>query len=317
MRYRGPARRQTNPMLPKRFPDRDEIAAVRECEEVEPGTSDDSRRRRIAGRAMARRDMGKIVFLDLVDRSGRIQLLAPGKVDVDLGDIVGVSGHPAKSRRGEPSLQVVEFELLAKNRAPLPDTFHGLTDVELRYRKRYLDLLMNEETRADFLAAQPRRRVRSGAYLDARGLRRGRDAGAAAALRRRLRRAVRHPLERARAGLLSPHRDRALPEAADRRRARARLRDRQGLSQRGRLVQALNRVHDARVVRGVRRLPRHDGADREARRDGRAGGDRNDGDDVPRPRARPEGAVAPAPLHRCARGARALDPRRGRAAGAR
>ena len=94
--------------------------------------------------------MGKITFLDLVDRSGRIQLLA-GKVDVDLGDIVGVSGNPAKSRRGEPSLQVVEFELLAKNRAPLPDTFHGLTDVEQRYRKRYLDLLMNEETRADFL----------------------------------------------------------------------------------------------------------------------------------------------------------------------
>jgi lysyl-tRNA synthetase, class II len=140
-----------NPMLPKRFPDRDEITAVREvAEEVEPGTSDDSKTFRLAGRVLARREMGKITFLDLVDRSGRIQLLA-GKVDVDLGDIVGVSGHPAKSRRGEPSLQVVEFELLAKNRAPLPDTFHGLTDVEQRYRKRYLDLLMNEETRADFL----------------------------------------------------------------------------------------------------------------------------------------------------------------------
>ena len=99
---------------------------------------------------MARREMGKITFLDLVDRSGRIQLISE-KVDVDLGDIVGVQGHPAKSRRGEPSLKVTGFELLAKNRAPLPDTFHGLTDVELRYRKRYLDLLMNEETRADFL----------------------------------------------------------------------------------------------------------------------------------------------------------------------
>ena len=72
-------------------------------------------------------------------------------MDVDLGDIVGVTGHPAKSRRGEPSLQVAELELLGKIRAPLPDTFHGLTDVEARYRKRYLDLLMNEETRADFL----------------------------------------------------------------------------------------------------------------------------------------------------------------------
>ena len=140
-----------NPMLPKRFPDRDEIAAVRGVADgVEPGATDDSKTFRLAGRVLARREMGKITFLDLVDRSGRIQLLA-GKVDVDLGDIVGVTGNPAKSRRGEPSLQVVEFELLAKNRAPLPDTFHGLTDVEQRYRKRYLDLLMNEETRADFL----------------------------------------------------------------------------------------------------------------------------------------------------------------------
>ncbi len=138
-------------MLPKRFPDRDQIAAVRDvAEQLEAGATDESTTFRLAGRVLARREMGKITFLDLVDRSGRIQLLA-GKVDVDLGDIVGVSGNPAKSRRGEPSLQVVEFELLAKNRAPLPDTFHGLTDVEQRYRKRYLDLLMNEETRADFL----------------------------------------------------------------------------------------------------------------------------------------------------------------------
>jgi lysyl-tRNA synthetase, class II len=137
-------------MLPKRFPDRDEVAAVREAADaVEPGATDESRSFRLAGRVMARRELGKITFLDLVDRSGRIQLLA-GKVDVDLGDVVGVSGHPAKSRRGEPSLQVVDFELLAKNTAPLPDTFHGLTDQELRYRKRYLDLLMNEETRRTF-----------------------------------------------------------------------------------------------------------------------------------------------------------------------
>jgi lysyl-tRNA synthetase class 2 len=138
-------------MLPKRFPDRDEIAAVRiQAETLEPGAEDEGQEFRLAGRVLARREMGKITFLDLVDRSGRIQLLAP-KVDVDLGDIVGVSGHAAKSRRGEPSLRVVGFELLAKNRSPLPDTFHGLTDVEQRYRKRYLDLLINEETRTDFL----------------------------------------------------------------------------------------------------------------------------------------------------------------------
>ena len=138
-------------MLPKRFPDRDDVATVRAAaDELEPGTEDPGRRFRLAGRVLGRREMGQITFLDLVDRSGRIQLLA-GKVDVDLGDVVGVAGHTAKSRRGEPSLQVLELELLGKNRASLPDTFHGLTDVELRYRKRYLDLLMNEQTRADFL----------------------------------------------------------------------------------------------------------------------------------------------------------------------
>jgi lysyl-tRNA synthetase class 2 len=104
---------------------------------------------------MARREMGKLVFVDLVDRSGRIQLLCDtgriGDVDVRLGDVVGASGHPAKSRRGEPSLAVEELIVLSRNESPLPDTFHGITDVETRYRKRYLDLLMNEETRADFV----------------------------------------------------------------------------------------------------------------------------------------------------------------------
>jgi lysyl-tRNA synthetase, class II len=136
---------------PKRFPDRDEIAAVRaETEPLDDGATGDAKRR-LAGRVMARRDMGKLVFLDLVDRSGRIQLLCPvertGEIDVHLGDVVGVEGSPAKSRRGEPSLMVDSLEVLSRIRTPLPDTFHGLTDVELRYRKRYLDLLMNGESR--------------------------------------------------------------------------------------------------------------------------------------------------------------------------
>jgi lysyl-tRNA synthetase class 2 len=141
--------------LPKRFPDRDEVAAVRaEAETLEDG-AESPETRRLAGRVLARRDMGKIVFLDLVDRSGRIQLICPvartGEVDVKLGDIVGAVGHPTKSRRGEPSLIVDELTVLAPITASLPDTFHGLTDVEQRYRRRYLDLLMNEETRADFI----------------------------------------------------------------------------------------------------------------------------------------------------------------------
>jgi lysyl-tRNA synthetase, class II len=140
--------------LPKRFPDRVEIAFVRaEAEPLEPG-AEAAETRRLAGRVMARRDMGKLVFLDLVDRSGRIQLLCPaertGPVDVDLGDIVGVTGRPARTKRGEPSLAVDELLLLAKIKRPLPDTFHGLQDTETRYRQRYLDLLVNEETRADF-----------------------------------------------------------------------------------------------------------------------------------------------------------------------
>jgi lysyl-tRNA synthetase class 2 len=99
---------------------------------------------------MARRAMGKLSFLDVVDRSGRIQLIAEQELDLDLGDVVGATGRPGRSKRGEPSLTVSELVLLAKIRRPLPDTFHGVTDVETRYRQRYLDLLMNEETRADF-----------------------------------------------------------------------------------------------------------------------------------------------------------------------
>jgi len=141
--------------LPKRFPDRVEIASVRaEAEPLEAG-QESAEKRRLAGRVMARRDMGKLVFLDLVDRSGRLQLLCDtsrtGEIDLHLGDLVGVTGAPARARRGEPSLAVDSLELLSRIRSPLPDTFHGLTDVEARYRRRYLDLLMNEETRTDFV----------------------------------------------------------------------------------------------------------------------------------------------------------------------
>ena len=157
--------------LSHRFPDREEIAAVRaEAESLEPQAT--GAEHAVAGRVMARRDLGKLVFLDLVDRSGQIQLLVePDGVEgfhVDLGDIVGVRGHATRTKRGEPSLSVTEFQLLARIRRSLPDTYHGVVDAETRYRKRYLDLLVNEETRRDFL-------IRSellGAirrFLDARG----------------------------------------------------------------------------------------------------------------------------------------------------
>ncbi len=155
-------------MLPKRFPDREEIAAVRaEAEQAEPGQTLEQEHR-VAGRVMGRREMGKLNFLDLVDRSGRIQLIAEQKLDLDLGDVVGATGKPGRSRRGEPSLTVSELELLAKIRRPLPDIFHGVTDVETRYRQRYLDLLMSEGSRE--LARKRTQIVQEvRAYLDGEG----------------------------------------------------------------------------------------------------------------------------------------------------
>jgi lysyl-tRNA synthetase class 2 len=141
--------------LPKRFPDRVAITDVRAEAEALVAGAEAETTRRLAGRVLARRDLGRLIFLDLVDRSGRIQLLVQRSrvegFDVDLGDIVGVAGSPTKTRRGEPSLAVEEFHLLAKIDRPLPDTFHGVRDAEIRYRQRYLDLLMNDESRTDFL----------------------------------------------------------------------------------------------------------------------------------------------------------------------
>ena len=159
-------------MTPKRFPDTVPLEAVRaESEKLEPGAEADTMVR-VAGRVLGRREMGKLVFLDLIDRSGRIQLLCDtsrsGVIDVALGDVVGVTGAPAKARRGEPSIAVEELVLLGKNRSPLPDTFHGLTDTEQRYRKRYLDLLMNEDARRDALV-RSRMIAAIRAYLDSDG----------------------------------------------------------------------------------------------------------------------------------------------------
>jgi lysyl-tRNA synthetase, class II len=143
-----------------------------------PAGEDSDARYRVAGRLHARRGQGKMAFLDLDDRSGRIQLQA--RVDVlgeeqmarllelDLGDIVGVDGLAFRSKRGELSLRVEGFELLAKSLRPPPDKFHGLHDVETRFRHRELDLIANEESRAVFIA---RARVISAirAYLDGAG----------------------------------------------------------------------------------------------------------------------------------------------------
>jgi lysyl-tRNA synthetase class 2 len=126
-----------------------------------PDGEDSDARYRVAGRLAARRGQGKMAFLDLVDRSGRLQLQA--KLDVlgeermerllslDLGDLIGVDGLAFRSKRGELSLRVEDFAVLAKSLRPPPDKFHGLHDVETRLRRRELDLMANEETRELFI----------------------------------------------------------------------------------------------------------------------------------------------------------------------
>ncbi|HKN95357.1 MAG TPA: lysine--tRNA ligase [Thermoleophilaceae bacterium] len=127
---------------------------------LEAGEETDSAYR-IAGRLSARRGHGGAAFLDLVDRSGRIQLHARKDalgeesferlVSLDLGDLIGVDGTAFKSRRGELTLAVTSWELLAKSLRAPPEKFHGLEDVETRYRQRELDLISNEEVRRLFI----------------------------------------------------------------------------------------------------------------------------------------------------------------------
>jgi lysyl-tRNA synthetase class 2 len=145
--------------LPHRFADRSAVANVLGAHEgLEPGASSGTHYR-LAGRVLGRRGMGKAAFLDLEDRSGRIQLMASSDglgaqyeqlLDVNLGDIVGVSGEAVRSRRGELSLQLESYQLLAPCERPLPDKHHGLADVETRYRQRYLDLAASPEVRETF-----------------------------------------------------------------------------------------------------------------------------------------------------------------------
>ncbi len=116
---------------------------------------------KIAGRIMTRRMMGKASFLTVQDMSGRIQLYVRQDEITnevyeefkqwDMGDIIGAEGDLFKTKTGELSVRVSEIKLLTKSLRPLPDKFHGLTDQELRYRQRYLDLLVNTETRKTFL----------------------------------------------------------------------------------------------------------------------------------------------------------------------
>jgi lysyl-tRNA synthetase, class II len=122
----------------------------------------ESRKVRIAGRVTAHRNMGKSQFLDLSDITGHLQIfvslkeLSPAQADifglVDLGDFLGVEGECFLTRTGEPTIRVEQFQILSKALRPLPDKWHGVSDVEVRYRQRYLDLVANSESRKFFLA---------------------------------------------------------------------------------------------------------------------------------------------------------------------
>jgi lysyl-tRNA synthetase class 2 len=164
--------------FPHEYPDRTEIAEVRAKHEGLAAGEETGDSYRVAGRLMARRGHGKAAFLDLRDGSGQIQVHARADllgdesqeqlVSLDLGDLVGVEGTVFATKRGELSIAATGWTLLAKSLRPPPDKFHGLEDVETRYRKRELDLMANPEVREMFLTrgrtvAEVRR------WLDERG----------------------------------------------------------------------------------------------------------------------------------------------------
>ena len=164
--------------FPHEFDGVEPIEAVRAAHSGLEAGAETGVRHRVAGRLAARRGQGKMAFLDLVDRSGRIQLqarvdeLGPEGMErllgLDLGDLIGVDGVAFISRRGELTLRVQEFTLLAKSLRPPPEKHHGLTDVETRFRRRELDLIANEEARELFIT---RARVIAAVrrFLDAEG----------------------------------------------------------------------------------------------------------------------------------------------------
>jgi lysyl-tRNA synthetase, class II len=149
--------------FPHEFPEVEPVADVLTAHDgLQPGAETDVRHR-VAGRLAARRGQGKMAFLDLVDRSGRIQLQARVDVlgeqaherlltQVDLGDIIGIDGTAICTRRGELTLRVETFTMLAKSLRAPPEKHHGLQDVETRYRRRELDLMANEDARELFVA---------------------------------------------------------------------------------------------------------------------------------------------------------------------
>ncbi len=163
---------------PHRFPGTHTIQAAIALFQQQEGSNAESLKVSVAGRIMAQRSMGKAAFIDLRDGTGKIQAYLSRNTlgdekyqflrDFDIGDFIGVSGKVFRTKSGEVTVEGSDFTMLSKSLLPLPEKWHGLTDVEKRYRQRYLDLISNEEARNIFvmrsrLIAAVRR------FLDGRG----------------------------------------------------------------------------------------------------------------------------------------------------
>ena len=239
-------------------------AAPREKKGIQPIDGADVR---VGGRVLVLRDKGKVIFAPIRDTTGDLQLflnidhLAPDDwtnivSKLDAGDQVVAEGPAFWTNTGELSILTKRLWIVTKSLRPLPDKWHGLSDVELRYRQRYVDL---DRSNPDVPRGVPQAladRARHPRVPRRARLPRGRDADDASDHRRRRGAAVRHAPQRARHEAVHADRAGAVPQAPRRRRLRARLRDQPQLPQRGAVASAQPRVHDARVLSGVRDLLR-------------------------------------------------------------
>jgi lysyl-tRNA synthetase class 2 len=148
-------------VFPTKYEGREEIAGLLSAFAGLQAGEEGAGRHAVAGRLMTKREHGRIAFFVIKDGTGRLQLflskedLGDGQfarlLELDVGDIVGAAGPMMRTRRGELSLRVQQAQLLTKALRPLPEKFHGLTDVETRYRRRYLDLTVNDEVKETFV----------------------------------------------------------------------------------------------------------------------------------------------------------------------
>ena len=228
----------------------------------------------LAGRIVGLRRFGKAAFAVLQDGADRLQVyLKEGPLSanrhtgdceqLDLGDWIGVTGIFSEPRPTSSPSRCIELTFFSKALRPLPEKWHGLTDVETRYRQRYVDLIANPEVHGIFAM---RSRIIAGirAFLDRAGFPRSGNADDAPDSRRRGGEAVRHASQRTRSGSVSSHRARIVFEAADRRRISSRLRNQPELPQRRHLDDSQSGIHDAGVLCLLRGLPGPNRADRRA-----------------------------------------------------